>query len=75
MTNEEMEYWTAKQKALAESLELLAASSRDLRASVEALVERQKARDERQRARDERSGRYLDMLASVFKAWAEDHQQ
>jgi len=74
MTNEEMEqlkadhdYWTAKHKALAESVEMLAASARDLRAVVEAQIGRE-------RARDERSGRYLTMLADVFKAWSEDHR-
>jgi len=73
MSDEEMQqlkadhdYWTAKHKALAETVELLAASARDLRAVVEARIGRE-------RARDERSGRYLDMLAGVLKAWAEDH--
>jgi len=66
MTNEEMEqlkadhdYWTAKHKALAESVEMLAASARDLLA--------------REQLRNERSRRYLDMLAGVLKAWAQDH--
>jgi len=68
MTNEEMDYWTTKQKALAESVEMLARSARDLRAVVEAQVGRE-------RARDERSSRYLDMLAGVLKAWAEDYRQ
>jgi hypothetical protein len=69
MTHDEMaslradhQYWTAKHKALFESVELLAASARDLRSVVEAQV-----------ARDARSGRYLDMLARVLAAWAEDH--
>jgi hypothetical protein len=67
MTNEEMEqlkadhdYWTAKHKALAESVEMLAASARDLLA--------------REQLRNERSSRYLDMLAGVLKAWAQDHE-
>jgi hypothetical protein len=75
MTNEEMEqlkadhdYWTAKHKALAESVELLAGSAHDLRAAVEAQVARE-------RLREERSSRYLDMLAGVLKAWAEDQRR
>jgi hypothetical protein len=66
MSSDEMEYWTQKHKALAETVEMLAASAHDLRAVVEAQVARE-------RARDERSSRYLTMLADVFKAWAEDH--
>lgn len=72
MTNEEMnrlkadhDYWTARHKALAESVEMLAASSRDMRAVVEAQIARE-------RARDERSARYLSMLAGVLKAWSAD---
>lgn len=70
MTDEELQrlkadhdYWTAKHKALAESVELLAASARDLRATVEAEVQRD-------RERDQRDQKFLGLIADVLKHWA-----
>jgi hypothetical protein len=68
MTPEEMDYWMEKQKALTESVELLAGSTRDLRAVVVAQLEREKLREEV-------SARYLGMLSDVLKAWSADSRE
>jgi hypothetical protein len=58
-------------QALAESMELLAASSHDLRASVEALAASEHETAEAARANRERDAKYLSLIADVMKQWAE----
>jgi len=50
--------------ALAQSVELLAGSTRDLRAVAEATLERQKEQHER-------DVQFMDLIANVLKQWAE----
>ena len=62
MTNDELEQ---RHKALAESVELLAASARDLRRVVEA----QLTREHERHTRDQK---FLGLIAEVLKEWARD---
>jgi hypothetical protein len=52
-----------RHKALAESVELLAGSTHDLRAVIEAQLARERERRERDR-------QFLNAIADVLKAWA-----
>jgi hypothetical protein len=61
--DERLEKLVGRHEALAQSVELLAASTRDLRAVVEAQIARERERDERDR-------QYLRALADVLKQWA-----
>ncbi|HEX4545750.1 MAG TPA: hypothetical protein VH110_05280 [Candidatus Acidoferrum sp.] len=63
MTDEQFE---ERHRALAESVELLAGSTRDLRAVVEADLARTRERAERDR-------KYLDVIADVLKRWASEN--
>lgn len=66
--DERLEKLVGRHEAMAESVELLAASTRDLRAVVEAQIQRGRERDERDR-------QYLSLIADVLKQWANGEQK
>lgn len=61
--DERLEKLVGRHEALAQSVELLAGSTRDLRAIIEAEMSRNRERDERDR-------QYLSAIADVLKHWA-----
>ena len=67
MSNEEL---GRRHKALAESVELLAGSTHDLRAISEALLKREQEQHAREQARWERDSHFLGLIAQVLQTWA-----
>jgi hypothetical protein len=67
MTNDELEQ---KHKALAESVELLAGSTHDLRAIAETLLAREQEQRVREALRWERDSRFLTAIAQILDTWA-----
>jgi hypothetical protein len=59
-----------RHEALSQTVELLAGSTRDLRAVVEAQIARDREHDEQGRDRRERDRQYLRTIADVLKHWA-----
>jgi hypothetical protein len=72
--DERLEKLVERHEALAQSVELLAGSTRDLRAVVEAQIARERERDEQERGRRDRDRQYLRAIADVLKHWANGEQ-
>lgn len=68
--DQRLEKLVERHEALSQTVELLADSTRDLRAVVEAEIGRGRERDQRQHERDERDRKYLLALSDVLKHWA-----
>lgn len=68
--DERLEKLVERHEALRESVELLAGSTSDLRAVIEAETQRGRERDQLDRDRLARDREYLKLIADVLKHWA-----
>lgn len=68
--DERLERLVERHEALAESVDMLVASTRDLRAVAEAALRRGEEERARQREQRERDAQYLRAISEVLKHWA-----